>query len=315
MNITTIVPAFKVQFLDELLEGLMCQTLRPSQVLISDDTASGEFVQRLGRPEYRPTLDALNLSVLVGPKQGPRQNSLSLFRTVSGSADLIHLHLDDDIIYPTFYERHASVHTELSTICSVSKRWFASESGRPISSPSLPTAVSQSGVRLLSLSKSVIYLSTVVECNNWLGEFSNAVFKPAILPFIETLRIDEIPAFGLEDLAAFIWASGVAPVIYLNDFLGAFRVNPGQHSQDIYGRQMKLSHLSWIAIAIAGKRMGDLTEEQAEQTFRIIGGKILRTYTHELDLQYFTQTIPLLIAGDHAAEDQYLKHWEKYCIS
>jgi hypothetical protein len=312
VKITTLVPAFKVEYLPDLLEGLSRQTVLPREVIVSDDTPTGDFIKILDRPEHKSVKERLNLTVVPGPKLGVQRNLAYLFQMAGTRSDLLHMHLDDDIIYPTFYEIHQASHQQMDTLCTISRRWYAVESGRPMGSASLPLALSSHVNRIVRIDEEFCIATTIPNCINWLGEFSNAVFRPEILRFLNTWEKYEVATFGLEDLGAFLWAAERSPLVFINEHLGAFRLNPRQHSQNLMGRQMKLSHLSWIAMAIAAKNKGKLTPKHVNSVYSQMGPRIIETYRHQSDMKDIVGILESNEFDSSATQQEYLNQWRKF---
>jgi glycosyltransferase involved in cell wall biosynthesis len=311
LKIATIIPAYKSKFIASLLTSLLLQTRAPDCILISDDSKNDEYSDSL--KEFRHLLDNRNVTLISGPKSGGYRNTLHLIEQLGSDIDLVHLMMDDDLLYPTFYEQHLGVHAHLSTMCTVSKRWVANETGLPISSPNLPAQIKAGKDRLFLVSRADLMETTIPSMNNWLGEFSNMVIRKETLKgFFLKLELAGMRVDGLEDLGAMLAAAERSPIIFINEALGCFRINESQNSQNLAGAPMKRSHLSWVILAILGSREGFLSGEKTIKSYQIAGAKIAKTYATEPDMYPFIQLIDHLIKRTPDAENRFIQTWHNY---
>lgn len=313
MQFTTLVPAYKPKYLIELLTALRHQTVKPARVIISDDSPDQAFVAMLADEAIKRAIADLKVTVLPGPRSGAYNNFRRLLQLFGEQpTELFHLLLDDDIPYPSFYERHLQAHSSGTVHCAVSRRWTALESGQPIRDLPVPTAVATHPQRLLGLDARVLFTQTAGMSANWLGEFSNATFRAGMAAELDDPSLDGICFTGLEDLGAFLKASLHGPVGYINDHLGYFRTSGEQHSADPMGRPMKLAHLAYVALAIAGRRLEKLTPEQCNNVLAALCPLIPQRYGNEADLAELNAVMPALAGGDAAAENDFLALWQVY---
>lgn len=313
MKITTLIPAYKPKYLIELLTALRHQTVKPARILFSDDSPGLEFTRVLHSEPIRSVVADLNIEVVEGPHTGGWPNFLHLLEVWGGDTELFHFLLDDDLIYPTFYERHLAAHQSADTLCSVSRRWTALESGQPLRDLNLPEAVANHPHRLLSLPADILFATTVARSANWLGEYSNAVFRAGFAPEVRATAMDGISYIGLEDLGAFLCASLVKPVAYVNEPLGSFRMNAEQHSAQPMGRAMKMAHLAYLALAIAARRIGKLGEADCALVMRSLCPLVAQRYGGEADMAGFCALMPAMAEGGPAAEREFLDLWKVRC--
>ncbi|WP_343668576.1 glycosyltransferase family A protein [Paraburkholderia heleia] len=315
MKITTVVPAFKPKYLSELLTALYHQTVKPARIIISDDSPDGAFKTALLSEALRPAMQALNIEVIDGPRRGAFANCRHLLNIWNGSTPLVHFLLDDDVIYPNFYERHTAAHASGMFDCTVSKRWTALESGHPVGELPCPTAVAHHPHRILSLESNLVFATTIPQCNNWFGELSNAVFNHEVANFLDDPRMEGISFEGLGDIGFFLSASLNKPIGYLNEPLGYFRTNPAQNTQQIRSHDFKLAHLAWIALALAAKRMRKIQQQQAAQCFCIVAAMLQNRYTGVADMAQFSEMVPALTSGDLDAEERFIEKWHEFILA
>jgi len=315
VNITTLIPAYKPAYLKDLLTGLKVQT-RPSQrIVISDDSPGGAFRTALMSDAMAPLRQGLPIEVVQGPQRGGYANIEHLVRLWNGSSELVHVMLDDDIVYPSFYERHAIAHSGGAISCSVSDRWTTDEHGQPIGRLPVPAVVQQSGERMLALSADVIFKSTATLCTNWFGEFSNAVFTPRSAEVLLKPEFAGVRYAGLWDLGAFMAASLQAPVGYLQDVLGGFRTSAQGNSAQTYGPYIKAAVLAYAALCLGGRRLGRYDDTQARSGITSVLSVAQQYYAQQADIQPFLPLLAGMAGGDAAAEHDFVSLWHAYLRS
>jgi hypothetical protein len=312
VDIVTLVPAFKPQYLPDLLNGLRLQTHRPRRIIFSDDSPDGAYEATLMSSAFAPLRAGLEIECHRGPRRGGYPNIQHLLGIWAGRSDLVHVLLDDDFIYPEFYERHLQVHASARLSCTVSRRWTASDSGQPLAGQPVPPAVAQHPHRLLSLDADVVFMTTAAECKNWFGEFSNAIFRADATPVLMKPQFEGISYAGLWDLGAFMAASLVAPLGYLQDHLGAFRTGGAGHSAQFFGPYMKAAHLGYAALCLGGRRLGRYSDEQTRNALAIMSVAMVQRYGGQADMADFIALLPQLAEGQPQAEAAFVERWHGY---
>jgi hypothetical protein len=309
MAFTTLVPAYKPQYLNELLGALLTQTVLPSRVIISDDSPDAAFLRILADPANAAVVERLHIEVVRGPCLGAWPNLQQLLRLHANRTPLLHVLLDDDIPYPNFYARHQQAHALGGSGCVVSRRWYALENGQPTRDLRVPPAIDARPERLLTLPSGVLFPLTVGMCNNWMGEFSNFTFSSAwtealIQPLVGGIRVN-----GLEDIGAVLMVAQTAPVTWLNEHLGYFRLSPHQGTQQPMSRNFKRGALAWTAMAIGARRAGHLDADTTRASLAHSTGYVVRGYAGEADMQAFIELLPAVAQGDAAATEAFLALW------
>lgn len=308
MDIVTLIPAFKPQYMGELFLGLANQTLPSKRIVVSDDSPDSEFSRLLDSAEMAPLRERLPVEIIRGPRKGAYANFEYLLDHWSGSSELVHLLLDDDVLYPEFYELHRLSHESARFSSSVSARWYANENGQPISVMPVPGQVRFNPARFLSLGPDMLFKTTVPHCNNWLGEFSNCVMTAETAKLARESVLAGISYAGLWDVGTLLAASLAAPVAYLQDRLGYFRVSRHQQSANFQRKDLKAGHLAWVALALAGRRMDQLNVEDVQSCCRNITALLSKRYAQEEDISPFLTILSRLAAGMDAVDD-FLATW------
>ena len=312
MDITTLIPAYKTKYLADLLTGLRVQTLPVRRIIVSDDSPGGEFAEALMSPEIARFRGRLPIEIHQGPRAGAYQNFQHLVKLWDGTSEFVHLMLDDDILYPDFFERHRAAHAAGAFSCSISARWTANEQGQPIEGMPIPPGVWHNPQRMLALDAGVMLASTVALCQNWFGEFSNCVFRREQADLIFKPEFAGVSYAGLWDLGFFIAASLRAPVAYIQERLGAFRTGGEGHSAQLMGKHMKAAHLGYAAIARGAHKLGRLDEALARQCYEGIGLAVQQRYASQEDMAHFGPMLLAMARGDAAASEQFEPAWAQF---
>jgi hypothetical protein len=312
MQITTLIPAYKPQYLPELLNCLRLQTRRAQKIIISDDSPNGEYRAFFHSDAMASLRAGLDIEFHDGPRRGGYANMMHLVNLWAGRSELLHLMLDDDVAYPEFYERHLVAHASADLSCSISRRWTANDTGFPLMGQPVPPAVAAQGHRIVTLDASIVFATTAIECKNWFGEFSNAVFRAKAAPILLKPVFADVSYAGLWDLGAFMAASLIAPVGYIQDHLGYFRTSPAGNSAKFYGPYMKGAHLGYAALVLGGQRIGKYSPAQAHEAFGHLAAGIDQRYGNQEDMQPFIALLSQMAAGDELAEASFLEIWNAF---
>lgn len=312
MEFTTLIPAYKPQYLNELLQALLVQSLPPARVVISDDSPDGAFQRILGEPSHAALVKRLHIEVVAGPRQGAWRNVQQLLRLHANRTPYFHLLLDDDVPYPNFYARHLEAHRLSDNGCVVSRRWYADDAGRPSHDLRVPQALDTRPERMLSLPGSVLFPLTLGVCNNWMGEFSNFTFGSRWTDPLRQPLIGGVRCNGLEDIGSVLMVAQTAPVSWINEHLGYFRVGPHQGTQQPLSRNYKRGALAWTAMAVGALRAGHLDEASARASLAHSTQYVVRGYVGQADMQPFIEVLPAVAQLDAAAIDAFLGLWLEF---
>ncbi len=312
MKLITLIPAYKTKYIPDLLNGLRLQTVPTGKVVISDDSPNGEFRQALYSAPYAQLRAGLDIEFHDGPRNGAYENFKHLVRLAEGRAELLHILLDDDVVYPEFYERHLIAHASADFSCSVSRRWTASETGQPLQGQPAPEAIRNHANRMISLDAQLMLMTTVGECKNFFGEFSNAIFRADCTDLLLDPQLGGVSYAGLWDLGAFIAASARRPLCHIQDYLGYFRTSPTQNSSNANSPIMKGAHLGYVALAVGGRRTGMLSESLARQNYALMNNALRVRYSTQPDIAPFIAVMPELAAGLPQAEAHFLEAWQAF---
>lgn len=288
-NIITLIPAYKPQFIAELLHGLMSQTYKPAKVIISDDSPNNEITRLFNQAPFQAIAHKLNFQVIIGPKKGAMSNVVHLLNIWEESSPLVHILFDDDVIYPTFYHQHILAHQQKNIGVSISYRWLANENGSPESVSLAPNFVSKSTQSIDSYNHQQLFASIIPNCNNWLGEFSNSVFSRDCVGKYRDSMLQNIPYYGLGDIGVFLDISLTHDVALIKMHLGVFRKNAQQNSQNYDSAVFKCGRIAWIALALGAFKSGEISISQLQQCIKTTHKVVAHEYKNDATMQDFIQ--------------------------
>lgn len=287
-QITTLIPAYKKEYLGELFVALHRQSFKDFRVILSDDSPGGVITDMIRQGHFGRLTSELNLQVVRGP-QNARRNHEQLLDLWGGQTPLVHFNLDDDIIYPDFYRTHVVAHAAAPCCVSVSQRWLSREDTVPAYSLKLPDFVHNCPGHVFQLTTEELFVSTVGNCDNWLGELSNMVMSAAGARLYPRPPVGDLSYYGLLDIGFVLNAARSLPVTFIRESLGVFRQNAQQTTHATHTHGGRVGHLVWVAYALAAWRDGYLT---ADQTIAAIGIATQRIAYHfsqdKIVAEYFT---------------------------
>ena len=262
-KIITLVPAYRKDFLPELLFGLSCQTYKDFKVIISDDSPDASVTELLKSGRLSTLLRDLDITLVQGPRKGGFHNIQSLIHSWSQHARLAHLLMDDDIVYPDFYRHHALVHESSEVQASVSLRWFCGIDGRPFSMQRLPDHIEADPRRRVPLVAGDLFPQLVPNCENWLGEFSNCVLSQSAVQALKKSKLHGMSYYGLDDIGLLLDVSRRGPVTLIREHLGGFRMHPAQSTAQTASFGLKCGYLAWAALSLDAWACGALSAQDA----------------------------------------------------
>ena len=261
-TLTTLIPAYKKEYLAELFLGLQRQTFKDFRVILSDDSPGEEITALIRGGHFGTLTQGLAMDVLRGPKH-PRLNHAALIDLWSGSTPLAHLHLDDDLLYPDFYRQHVEAHATGRYSASISRRWVTQDDIRPVHGIELPRFVAQSPLRLVPVDETQLFQSMVPTCNNWVGEFSNMVLSSQGAACWPRPPSQGLSYYGWMDVGFLLTAVQRLPLVYLRDHLSIFRQHAQQTTHHLNNHGGRVSSMAWVTTALQAWREQRIDHAQA----------------------------------------------------
>lgn len=260
-HLAVLVPAFRSEYLEDLFFGLQNQSLKNFDVFISDDSKDNFITKNFKKSQL---ISKLNVTFFEGPKNA-RLNHMFLDQIISEKYDFIHFHLDDDYIYPTFYEEHMNAHKKGDFCASITQRWFANINNKPIRKPlDIFSDDNKYDSLFYVLNQKDVAKSTLTNAFNWLGELSNMVFKTENknLFLYPPENNKKLNYYGLPDLGPLLNLLENKNTIFIKKALGHFRKHPSQSTFEIGTYGSRVSRLSWFAFAVKAFNEGILTQKE-----------------------------------------------------
>lgn len=312
-TIVTLIPAYKSTYIEPLLFALATQTYRDFKVVISDDSPDDAVSQKVHQLRQNHQYRHLNIEVVAGPGQGGFVNIYNLVRTYAAHADLFHILMDDDLIFPTFYETHIRAHQKRFANLSISGRWYATEQGQPYLQ-AMDHATSQKFTQDFSARE--IAKQLIPKCNNKLGEWSHAVFRASAAEIILQPEMAGISYFGLDDIGSFIKAAIAVPAIWIPESLGIFRISAEQNTGKLNNATIKCAHYSWISLALAALKNEWISAEEAWKAIHLITGSVRNSYASDaFGIEYLKATNGMTHEYHPDFETRFLTVWQAYLES
>jgi hypothetical protein len=267
-TITTLIPAYKKEFLAETFRGLQRQRFRDFRVILSDDSPGDEITRLIREGHFASELQGIDLQVVRGPKSA-HLNLRALIDLWNERSPLVHIQLDDDVIFPDFYRQHVEAHASGRYSTSVSRRWITGPDGVPHCGYEQPPFVDRSPLRFVPVDAGPLFASTVRGCVNWLGEFSNMVLSAEGARNFPRPPANDLSYFGLSDVGYLLTAVQHAPIVIVRDHLGIFRQHPQQTTHHMHNHDGRVTKFSFATWALLAWREGRLTYEEAANAISI----------------------------------------------
>ena len=307
-SLITLIPAYKADYLAELFLGLRSQNFKDFRVVLSDDSPGASITELIRSGAFDNLIAPLDLLVLQGPRQGSLKNIHHLIDGWAAQAPLVHVMMDDDIVYPDYYRSHALAHSRGTPGASVSQRWLTASDGRPGAMLPLPAFFDDVPERLVYLDAAALFATTAAHCQNWLGEFSNMVLSQEAVRRLRGSSMNGLSYYGLADIGVLLDVSTHSPVVFIRDHLGGFRSHPQQNTHKRQSFAIKCGYLAWVALALAGWRSGHLSAAQTQASLAISVGQCMNQFASEPALSEFFG-IAIDNARNLASFDEHFGDW------
>jgi hypothetical protein len=307
-TLTTLIPAYRPDFLGDVFAGLRSQSCQDFRVLLADDSPGDEITERIRRGQWAELLRGLDVTVVRGPKDA-RRNHEHLLDLWAGRTPFAHFHLDDDIVYPDFYRAHLQAQHCHGIGLSVSQRWLGGADGCPAVSLPIPDAVRAQGERVQAIPMGLLDTTTLPACQNWLGELSNMVFSRDAASHFPRPSRQGLSFYGLMDIGFALEAAAHVPVSFIQDHLGLFRQHGGQTTQDTASHGIRVAHLCWVGYALTGWRRGRIDASAAVQAIAIAAGRCLCAYPGDPAMLRMLDVLEAHAHDLDALADGWSAHW------
>ena len=275
--ITTLIPAYKKDFLGEVFSGLARQSFKDFQVILSDDSPDAEITRLLRDGHFGTSVQQLQITVVRGPCNA-RRNHERLIELWAGQTPLVHFHLDDDLIYPEFYRHHVEAHATGRFSVSITPRWLGSTAGKPAWTLPLPDFIEASPLHRVAVDVDTLIRSTVPKGENWVGELNNLVFAADAMARYPYPPADGLSYYGLMDIGAVIEAVKLAPAVFIRDHQSLFRQHDEQSTRSVGTHSHRIAMLVWAAMALHAWQEQRLSAAEAVQGVSLAVRRCLALY-------------------------------------
>jgi hypothetical protein len=266
MLFTTLVPVYKTQFLEDTVQCLNAQSRKTFQVIFSDDSPTQDLAEVLADIHLTCPI-SFPYRITQGKRIGPASNCHDLFATWlrEPNTPYIHFFLDDDLIFPDFYLWHERALQQTQAKLCISARIVVDEQKTPFVHATQPDFITQQNANIIRLPFADCISSTLPSLDNWMGELSCATFDGHALAATLKGQILNLPYYGINDLGLFLEMAAAHPIYYLNQALGAFRINRWQTSRDQQSAIFQATNLAWAALIFDAHQMGALPTLEATE--------------------------------------------------
>jgi hypothetical protein len=228
--LTTLIPAYRITFLDETLRSLARQTWRNFRVLVGDDSPGRRITEALCGGELSHFRKVLDITVLPGPGNLFINHEMLIDAWNSSSA-LVHFLHDDDVVMPDFYRNHVRLHSANDLHLTISARSVLSSVDSVRLPPTnLPPEIEDSPLHVLELDGHALIRSILGGTWNWAGEPSNMVLSAKGATLYPRLSNHKVNYFGLIDLGMVFECARIGKIGLIRDHLSLWRMHGEQSS-------------------------------------------------------------------------------------
>jgi hypothetical protein len=309
LRIATLIPAFRQRFAGSALKCLARQTYRDFDCYLSDDSAGLEVMALADSLRSEGRIN-FALKTMPGPRVGlSLLNIRRLLSQVESDYDLIHIFFDDDLIQPSFYERHVALHQRTSVRVTASARYVVDESGRAIAKPDFPEQVLGAGKEEMVLTDRYLAKTIIPKMRNWVGEYSGMVFSRASLEHFGLLGWNS-RHYGLADVSASIFAD--ARLGYIKTPLGGFRVHGRSMTGDVENPSRKCGLLAWVEITSDAFGRGLISEQDARACVEIVRFHCAQDYPKSPDMNRFGSMFDEMLSGRPLVFSRFSEAWRNH---
>lgn len=307
--IAVLIPAYRPDFFKQTLIGLQHQTFKEFEIYISDDSPNEIVSETVIDWQESGLFPDLNVNTLVGPKNA-LLNHFKLDSLYSSEYEFVHFLMDDDYIYPTFYEQHLAAHRSGNFSLSVTQRWLSDENNTPIGRMPDIGFLTDSVPHFSSIDAQSLAALTLPICYNWLGELSNMLFQPAGKPLFDSPPRDanDFNYFGLFDIGTCLRLAERSPLVFISSFHSNFRQHSGQttHYHGCWGS--RFTRLSWASFALTAHSKGLLNDGHLLENLSQVRKLLIAEIPHDRELIEPLQ----IIDNSHATLDDKVTELRHY---
>jgi len=309
LKIATLIPAVRTRFLERSLKCLSSQSYRNFDCYLSDDSVDYEVTALAEALKHNKVIN-FSLKTMPGPRVGLAvANIRMLLSEIKEEYDLVHLFFDDDIIGPDFYKAHADLHQRIDVRVSASARSLVNELGHPIARARLPEKVGRTAKKQVVVTDSYLANTMIPTINNWVGEYSNMVFRGDCLDYFGMTGWTGLH-YGLGDVSCPIFAG--PRLGYIPEILGSFTIHNDSMTSDYANPSRKCSVLAWPQIALDALNRSLISEECARACIKVVREYNLNVYSSSSDMMRFQVIFDNIISARSLDFSEFSKEWQDF---
>ena len=319
MKIATLIPAYRLDYLISAINSVLRQTVTPSLIIVSDDSPGGEISKLIESGDWPRQLKTKNivLQVVAGPrKKSSYLNLMNLCEVWDNQTEFFHLLCDDDYIFPLFYEKHLLLLTNNDLMASVSRRWKGDTHGQVIGAFNIPSFIANSEGKQMSIEPSALFKSVVPQCDNWLGELSNALFHKTSMDALKAAELGGYSFYGLGDIGIFLFLGKYRKLGFINEHLSFFRCHENQNTGNLDSPDFLAAHLAWIPIAMGSEKLGLIDKDDKDKVIKKMLNLVITRYqksdVYDIIHGIFGQFLNPQNRIEPFAESDFLECWELF---
>jgi hypothetical protein len=275
--ITTLIPAYKPDYLGETLLGLRRQSFRDFRVVVSDDSPGAVITDMIRDRRFGAATDGLDMTVVRGPGDA-RRNHEQLLDLWRQATPFVHLLMDDDVPFPEFYRVHLQAHLREKFSVTASARWLSKVDATPAWSLPLPAFIEDSPQHIVSVDAAQLFASVVPTCQNWVGELSNMLWSAEAAARYPRASTEGLSYCGLLDIGAVLETVSMRPLGFIREYLGVFRQHGGQTSVSVGSQGHKRGTIVWAAYALHAWAQGRIDDRAAVRAISTTVRRCLDSY-------------------------------------
>ena len=306
--LTTLIPAYKPDHLGEVFACLQRQSWKDFRVILSDDSPDAQITRLIRDGRFGRLQEQLHLTVVRGPGNA-RRNHERLIDLWAGQTPLVHLLMDDDLVFPDFYRTHLAAHAAGEIGASITPRWLSHADGRPAWTLPLPEFITTSPLHQITLTPEQLFQSTLPSGSNWLGELSHIVLSAAAAQRFPRPPQDRLNYYGLMDISALLEAGSHQPLVFIREYQGVFRQHGEQNTRSLGSHGHRVAMLVWAAMALHAWTEGRLS---ASQTVQAVGTAVQRCLALYGETDAVMSRFYALVSGCHglaALHGEFSRFW------
>lgn len=285
-TVSILIPAYKPQYLARAIISAQTQTFTDIEILVGDDTPDGALEQ------IAKSTGALRLQYFHHGFQKGTRNIHALWERATGK--YIKFLFDDDILLPTSVEALvAALRANPDSLLAFHERVFIDANDKVAFAP--PRLLEDG--QIAKVNREYLVQNMVCQLNNFIGEPSNVMldrerFDLSRLFHYRSQRLDY-----LGDVATYLNAAELGPIVAVGGYLSAFRRHPDQASS-LASPHISAGLYEWELIARSEAAAGHLNGVALEDVKRALSQTYARWAIPFPEIARFAANLGELVERD-----------------